>query len=74
MKKMKEGIYMRNNGKGGGMCSAVDHASITCPLCNKPAFKLERGEVDAYHHFTNKGETQHIIDMNGTWSRKRVTY
>ena len=64
---------MRNNDKGG-MCTAINHSFIICPLCNKAAFKVERGVFETYHHFTDKGETQHIMDMDGTWSRKRVRY
>lgn len=62
---------MRNNGKGGGMCSSAVHATLICPLCNKSAFRVDRAEVVIYSHFTDKGTMQHIDNLDGTWSRKR---
>ena len=61
---------MRNSGKGG-MCTAINHPTLICPLCNKPAFKLESGVFETYYHFTKAGAMKHIKDIEGTWSRKR---
>lgn len=56
----------------GGMQTLGRQHTIICPLCNKPAFSATLGIKEMYRHFTKNGVMEHIKDVNGSWSRKRL--
>lgn len=57
------GIAMRQ--AIGGMQSARLYYSIYCPICGKPAARVdENSRSTVYLHFTKKGSKKHVVERD----------